>query len=78
VALCLKSAVPDAAALRDSFTARLEAVIGANAAMLLDSVAGRPGPPLLAAQMPDVSAARDRTLALWDERIAVIWDEWHG
>ena len=75
---CLKSGVPDAAALRDSFTARLDAVIAANAAMLQDSLAGRPGPALSAAQMPDVSAARESTLALWDERIAVIWDEWHG
>jgi SPP1 gp7 family putative phage head morphogenesis protein len=64
--------------LRDSFTARLDAVIAANAAMLQDSLAGRPGPALSAAQMPDVSAARESTLALWDERIAVIWDEWHG
>jgi hypothetical protein len=69
---------PDAAALRDSFTARLDAVIAANAAMLQDSLAGRPGPALSAAQMPDVSAARESTLALLDERIAVIWDEWHG
>ena len=77
-ALCLKSGIPAAAALRDSFAARLDAVIGANAAMLRDSLAARPGPLLSAADMPDVSAARASTLALWDERIAVIWDEWHG
>jgi hypothetical protein len=77
-ALCLKSEVPEAAALRDSFTARLDAVIAANAATLLGSLAGRPGPALSAAQMPDVSAARESTLALWDERIAVLWNEWHG
>jgi SPP1 gp7 family putative phage head morphogenesis protein len=77
-ALCRKSGIPDAAALRDSFTARLDAVIAANAAMLRDSLAGRPGPTPSAAPMPDVSAAREHTLALWDGRIAVIWDEWHG
>ena len=76
--LSLKSGIPEAAALRASFAARLDAVIGANAAMLRDSLAGRSGPPLSAAEMPDVSAARDSTLALWDERIAVLWDEGHG
>ena len=76
--LFLKSGIPEAAALRASFAARLDAVIGANAAMLQDRLAGRSGPPRSAAEMPDVSAARDRTLALWDERTAVIWDEWHG
>ena len=76
--LFLKSGIPEAAALRASFAARLDAVIGANAAMLQDRLAGRSGPPRSAAEMPDVSAARDSTLALWDERIAVLWDEWHG
>ena len=43
-ALCLKSGFPEAAALRASFAARLDAVIGANAAMLRDSLAGRTCP----------------------------------
>lgn len=46
--------------------------------MLLDSLATRYDPPLTEAHLPDVAAVRADTLALWEERIGVIWTEWHS
>jgi hypothetical protein len=74
----IKSEFPNYAALRDSFAAKLDAVIQANTTMLLQAVGGLYNPPLTAAELPGVTAARAETLTLWDERIAVIWSEWHS
>ena len=77
-ALSIKSEFPNYAALRDNFAARLDAVIQSNSAMLLQAISAQYGPPLTAAELPGVSAARADTLALWEERIEVIWTEWHS
>lgn len=77
-ALSIKSEFPNYAALRDNFAARLDAVIQSNTAMLLQAIGVQYDPPLTAAELPGVSAARADTLALWEERIEVIWTEWHS
>ena len=77
-ALSIKSEFPNYAALRDNFAARLDAVIQSNSAMLLQAISAQYDPPLTAAELPGVSAARADTLALWEERIEVIWTEWHS
>lgn len=46
--------------------------------MLLQAIGERYDPPLTAPELPDVNTARADTLALWDERIEVIWSEWHS
>lgn len=74
----IKSEFPDYAALRDSFATRLDAIIQSNTAMLLQTIGAQYDPPLTATELPDVSAARADTLALWEERIEVIWTEWHS
>ena len=77
-ALSIKSEFPNYAALRDNFAARLDAVIQSNSAMLLQAISAQYDPPLTAAELPGVSAARADTLALWEERIEAIWTEWHS
>lgn len=77
-AFSIKSEFPNYTALRDSFAANLDAIIRSNSAMLLQAVGGQYDPPLTAAELPDISAARADTLALWEERIEVIWSEWHS
>jgi hypothetical protein len=77
-AFSIKSEFPNYAALRDNFAARLDAVIQSNTAMLLQAISAQYDPPLTAAELPGVSAARADTLALWEERIEVIWTEWHS
>jgi A nuclease of the HNH/ENDO VII superfamily with conserved WHH/Phage Mu protein F like protein len=46
--------------------------------MLLQSIGSYFDPPLTAVDLPAVSAARADTLALWEERIEIIWTEWHS
>jgi SPP1 gp7 family putative phage head morphogenesis protein len=77
-AFSIKSEFPNYAALRDNFAARLDAVIQSNTAMLLQALGAQYDPPLTAAELPGVSAARADTLVLWEERIEVIWTEWHS
>lgn len=77
-AYAIKSEFPNYAALRDSFVAELDAIIQANTAMLLQAIAAHYDPPLTAAELPGVSAARAETITLWEERIEVIWSEWHS
>lgn len=77
-ALSIKSEFPNYAALRDNFAARLDVVIQSNTAMLLQTIGAQYDPPLVAAELPGVSAVRADTLALWEERIEVIWAEWHS
>ena len=77
-ALSIKSEFPNYAALRDNFAARLDAVIQSNSSMLLQAISAQYDPPLTAAELPGVSAARADTLTLWEERIEVIWTEWHS
>jgi SPP1 gp7 family putative phage head morphogenesis protein len=74
----IKSEFPGYAALRDSFAAKLDAIIQTNTAMLLQVIGPQYDPPLTATELPDISAARADTLALWEERIEVIWTEWHS
>jgi SPP1 gp7 family putative phage head morphogenesis protein len=74
----IKSEFPNYAALRDSFATKLDAIIQANTAMLLQAIGPQYDPPLTATELLDVSAARADTLALWEERIEVIWTEWHS
>jgi SPP1 gp7 family putative phage head morphogenesis protein len=74
----IKSEFPNYAALRDNFAARLDAVIQSNTTMLLQVIGAQYDPPLTEAELPGVSAARANTLALWEERIEVIWTEWHS
>lgn len=76
--LSIKSQFPNYAALRESFTKKLDAIIKSNTEMLLQSVGEQYDPPLTAKDLPDVSAVRADTLALWEERIEVIWTEWHS
>lgn len=78
IAFSIKSEFPNYAALRDSFAAKLDAVIQANTTMLLQAVGGLYNPPLTAAELPGVTAARAETLTLWEDRIEVIWSEWHS
>jgi SPP1 gp7 family putative phage head morphogenesis protein len=77
-AFSIKSEFPNYAALRDNFAARLDAVIQSNTAMLLQAISAQYDPPLIAAELPGVGVARADTLALWEERIEVIWAEWHS
>ena len=77
-AYAIKSEFPNYAALRDSFVAKLDAIIQTNTAMLLQAIAAQYDPPLTAAELPGVSAARAETITLWEERIEVIWSEWHS
>ena len=63
-ALSIKSEFPNYAALRDNFAARLDTVIQSNSAMLLQAISAQYDPPLTAAELPGVSAARADTLAL--------------
>lgn len=77
-AFSIKSEFPNFTALRDSFAAKLDAVIQSNSAMLLQAISAQYDPPLTAAELPGVNAARAETLALWEERIEVIWTEWHS
>jgi SPP1 gp7 family putative phage head morphogenesis protein len=77
-AYAIKSEFPNYAALRDTFVAKLDAIIQANSAMLLQAIAAHYDPPLTAAELPGVSAARAETISLWAERIEVIWSEWHS
>jgi SPP1 gp7 family putative phage head morphogenesis protein len=78
IAFSIKSEFPNYAALRDSFAAKLDAAIQANTTMLLQAVGGLYNPPLTAAELPGVTAARAETLTLWEDRIEVIWSEWHS
>jgi SPP1 gp7 family putative phage head morphogenesis protein len=77
-AFSIKSEFPNYAALRDNFAARLDAVIQSNTSMLLQSIGAQYDPPLTASELPVVSTARAYAIGLWDERIAVIWTEWHS
>ena len=77
-AFSIKSKFPNYAALRDSFAAKLDAIIQANTAMLLQVIGPQYDPPLTATELPDISAARADTLALWEDRIDAIWTEWHS
>lgn len=77
-ALSIKSQFPNYSALRANFARRLDEIIKANTGMLLQTVGERYDPPLTEKDLPDVSAARADTLALWEERIEVIWAEWHS
>lgn len=77
-AFSIKSEFPNYAALRDNFAARLDAVIQSNTSMLLQAIGAQYDPPLTASELPVVSTARAYALGLWDERIAVIWAEWHS
>ena len=74
----IKSEFPNYAALRDSFVAKLDAIIQANTAMLLQAIAAHYDPPLTAAELPSISVARAETITLWEDRIEVIWAEWHS
>lgn len=74
----IKSEFPNYAALRDSFVAKLDAIIQANTAMLLQAIAARYDPPLTAAELPSIGVARAETITLWENRIEVIWAEWHS
>lgn len=77
-AFSIKSEFPNYTTLRASFAAKLDSIIQANTTMLLQAIGALYDPPLTAAELPDVSAARADTLALWEERIEVIWSEWHS
>lgn len=77
-AYAIKSEFPNYAGLRDSFVAKLDAIIQTNTAMLLQAIGAQYDPPLTAADLPGVSAARAETISLWAERIEVIWSEWHS
>jgi SPP1 gp7 family putative phage head morphogenesis protein len=74
----IKSQFPNYLALRESFAKRLDEIIKSNTEMLLQSVGERYDPPLTEKDLPDISAVRSNTLALWEERIEVIWTEWHS
>ncbi len=76
--LSIKSEFPNYPALRENFARRLDEIIKSNTEMLLQSLGGQYDPPLTESDLPDVSAARADTLALWEERIEVIWSEWHS
>lgn len=76
--LSIKSEFPNYQALRERFEAKLNEVIASNTAMLLQSVGLQFDPPLTAENLPSVNDARAEALALWEERIAVIWAEWHS
>lgn len=76
--LSIKSEFPNYQALRERFAGKLDEIIASNTAMLLQSVGSYFDPPLTAADLPAVSAARADTLALWEERIEIIWTEWHS
>jgi hypothetical protein len=76
--LSIKSEFPNYAALRERFAGKLNEIITSNTAMLLQSVGAHYDPPLTAENLPDVGAVRADTLALWEERIEVIWAEWHS
>lgn len=73
-----KSEFPNYAALRENFGARLDGIIKANSATLLQAVTEKYDPPLTEKDLPSVEDSRDETLSLWEERIEVIWDEWHS
>lgn len=57
---------------------KLDAIIQANTAMLLQAIAAHYDPPLTAAELPSISVARAETITLWEDRIEVIWAEWHS
>jgi len=78
IGFSVKSEFPNYAALRDDFAVRLDAVIQSNSVTLLQAISAQYDPPLTAAELPGVSAARAETLALWEQRIEVIWGEWHS
>lgn len=77
-AFSTKSEFPNYSALRDSFAAKLDAATQSNTTMLLHTVGAQYGPPLTAAELPDVSGARAETLAEWERRIDAIWSEWQS
>lgn len=76
--LAVKSEFPNYSTLRDSFAEKLDAIIRSNATMLIQAISAHYDPPLTSDELPDVGAARADTLALWEDRIEVIWAEWHS
>lgn len=76
--LSRKSRLPGHEQLRMNFQDRLDAIAAQNADMLLDALADAYEPPLNVQDLPDISLATDETLAEWDQRMAVIWAEWHS
>ena len=78
MSLSVKSEFPNYSALRNSFAEKLDAIIRSNTAMLIQVIGPKYNPPLIATEIPDVSAARAEALAEWERRIEVIWSEWHS
>jgi hypothetical protein len=76
--LSIKSEFPNYSALRENFSRRLDEIVKSNTEMLLQSLGGQFDPPLTERDLPDVTAARADTIVLWEERIEVIWTEWHS
>jgi hypothetical protein len=62
----------------ENFSRRLDEIVKSNTEMLLQSLGGQFDPPLTERDLPDVTAARADTIVLWEERIEVIWTEWHS